>query len=48
LQIVRAKTLTIRIRKQKIDRTIYSKIKITIKIDIAKIIAIIIKIATNK
>jgi len=48
LQIVRAKTLIIRIKKQKIDRTIYSKIKTTIKINIAKIIAITIRIIIDK
>ncbi len=48
LQIVRARTFTIKIRKQKINRTIYSKIETTIKIDIAKIIAIIIRATIDK
>ncbi len=48
LQIVRARTFTIKIRKQKINRTIYSKIETTIKIDIAIIIAIIIRATIDK
>jgi len=48
LQIVRAKTLIIRIRKQKTDRTTHNKIEIAIEIDTAKIIAITIRTAIDK
>jgi len=48
LQIVRAKILTIKIRKQETNKITHNKIKITIKINIAKIIAITIRAITNK
>jgi len=48
LQIIKARTLTIRIRRQEINKTTHNKIEITIKINIAKIIAIVIRATTNK
>jgi len=48
LQIVKARILVIKIRKQKIDKITYNKIKIIIKINIAKIIAITIRTTINK
>jgi len=48
LQIIRAKTFIIKIKKQKINKIIYSKIETIIKINIAKIIVIVIRTITSK
>jgi len=47
-QIVRTRTFTIKIRRQKIDKTTHSKIETIIKINTPKFIAIAIKTTINK
>jgi len=48
LQIIKATTLTIKIRKQEINKTTHNKIETAIKINISKIIAITIRTITSK
>jgi len=48
LQIVKTKILTIRIKRQEINKITHKKIKTIIKINIAKIIAIAIRATTSK